>query len=138
MAKLKNKPPEKCAYRHCNNEFRPRRELQRFCSEVCRKAYNYDVTRTSKKPRKRALRSVETLPGSGILASVEKHEKKVGKTVSYRGSVTLVQRCGIEVPSTTDITDEELRDIAGDIGRGLEETSTKALIWHPMARRLKP
>ncbi len=28
-----------------------------------------------------------------------------------RGSVTLAKRCGIEVPTTIDITDEELRDI---------------------------
>jgi hypothetical protein len=68
-------------------------------------------TPTAKKPRKRALRSVETLPGSGILGSIEKHEKKVGKTVSYRGAVTLVQRCGIEVPTTTNIEDEQLRYI---------------------------
>ena len=104
---------EVCAYRHCKNEFRPRREMQRFCSEVCRKAYSYDTTRTSKKPRRRTLRSVETLSGSNIpesLESVEKHEKKVGSTVSYKG-VTLVQRCGIEVPSTTNIEDEQLRYI---------------------------
>jgi hypothetical protein len=46
---------EVCAYRHCKNEFRPKREAQRFCSERCRKDYHYDVTRTSKKRRKRRL-----------------------------------------------------------------------------------
>ncbi len=102
---------EVCAYRHCSNEFLPKREAQRFCSNACRKAYNYDVTRTSKKPRKRALRSVETLPGSGTLGSVQKREKDIDRTVLYRRGVTLVSRCGIEVPTTTDIEDEDLRDI---------------------------
>ena len=100
-----------CAYRDCSNEFRPQREHQRFCSQTCRKAYNYDVTRTSKKPRKRALKSVETLPSSGIPGSVEKHGKKLGETVPYRRGVTLVTRRGIEVPTTTDIDEDELRYI---------------------------
>ena len=111
MGKFKNREPAVCAYRDCNNEFQPQREHQRFCSQRCRKAYNYDVTRTSKKPRKRALKSVETLPSSRIPGSVKKHEKNAGKTVSYRRGVTLVTRCGIEVPTTTDIDDDELRQI---------------------------
>ncbi len=56
--------PQVCAYLHCNNEFRAQREAQRFCSERCRKAWHYDINRTSKKPRKRALKSVENLSGS--------------------------------------------------------------------------
>ncbi len=111
MGKLKNKPPEICAYRHCNNEFRPKREAQQFCSQRCRKAWYYDINRTSKKPRKRALKSVENLSGCVIPVSVQKREKDIDRTVLYRGGVTLVSRCGIEVPTTTDIEDEELRDI---------------------------
>ncbi|GAH44371.1 unnamed protein product [marine sediment metagenome] len=38
MGKLKNREPEVCAYRHCANEFRPKREAQRFCSPRCREA----------------------------------------------------------------------------------------------------
>ena len=111
MSKLKNRLPEVCAYRHCKNEFRPQREHQRFCSKTCRKASHYALNRTSKKPRKRALKSVENFPGSVIPGSVEKHGKKLGETVPYRRGVTLVTRCGIEVPTTTDIEDDELRYI---------------------------
>ena len=111
MGKLKNRPPETCAYRYCSNEFRPKREAQRFCSPRCRKAYNYDATRTSKKPRKRALRSVEKFAGGGIPGSVQKYEKTSVKTVPYRRGVALEKRCGVEVPTTTDITDDELRYI---------------------------
>ena len=111
MSKLNNRPPEVCAYRHCKNEFRPQREHQRFCSKRCRKAYNYDVTRASKKPRKRALKSVENFPGSSIPGSVEKHENSAGKTAPYKGHVTLAKRCKIEIPTTTDIEDDELRRI---------------------------
>jgi hypothetical protein len=68
---------EVCAYRHCSNEFRPKRELHRFCSEKCRKDYHYDITRTSKKRRKRRL-------GAGVLGSVENSEKRSTKTASYR------------------------------------------------------
>ena len=111
MSKLNNSELAVCAYRDCSNEFRPQREHQRFCSKRCRKAYNYDVTRTPKKPRKRALKSVENFPGSGIPGSVEKHEKKAVDTASYRGGVTLTKRCGIEIPTTTDIDEDELRHI---------------------------
>ena len=111
MGKLNNNELVVCANRHCKNEFRPQRESQRFCSETCRKDSHYALNRSSKKPRKRALKSVGKLPGSGIPGSVEKREKKIGKTASYRRGVTLVRRCGIEVPTTTDIEDDELRRI---------------------------
>ena len=82
---------EVCAYRHCNNEFRPKREAQRFCSETCRKAYHYDTTRASKKRRKRRLKAVCTAAneslGGGILRSVEKNKKRSTKTATYRGGV---------------------------------------------------
>ena len=111
MGKFKNREPAVCAYRHCKNEFRPQRENQRFCSKRCRKAFNYDVTRTSKRPRRRALKSVENFPGSSIPGSVEKHEKRGEGTASYKWHVTLTKRCGIEVPTTTDIDDNALRYI---------------------------
>ncbi len=44
-------------------------------------------------------------------STVQKREKDIDRTLLYRGDVTLVSRCGIEVPTTTDIEDEELRDI---------------------------
>ena len=112
MSKLKNRLPEVCAYRHCKNEFRPQREHQRFCSKTCRKASHYALNRTSKKPRKRALKSVETLPSSKIPESVKKHEKKHEKTAFYKGHATpLTRRCGIDVPMTAEIDDDELRQI---------------------------
>ena len=111
MSKLNNSELAVCAYRDCSNEFRPQREHQRFCSQRCRKAYNYDVTRTSTKPRKRALKSVENFAGSGIPESVQKHEKRGEKTVPHRRGVTLEKRCKVEVPTTTDIDDDELRRI---------------------------
>jgi predicted nucleic acid-binding Zn ribbon protein len=49
---------EVCAYRHCTNEFRPKREAQRFCSPRCREAYRYDIKRAAsgtKKARKKHL-----------------------------------------------------------------------------------
>ncbi len=56
--KLKNREVEICAYRYCSNEFRPKREAQRFCSKRCRDAYRYDIKRAEKgikKARKRRL-----------------------------------------------------------------------------------
>ena len=100
-----------CANRDCKNEFRPQRENQRFCSETCRKDSHYALNRSSKKPRKRALKGVENLLGSYIPGSVEKHEKSDGKTVPHRRGVTLEERCGIQVPTTTDIDDDALRYI---------------------------
>ena len=111
MSKFKNRELAVCANRHCSKEFRPQRENQRFCSETCRKDSHYALNRSSKKPRKRALKSVENFPGSGIPGSVEKHEKSDGETASCKGHVTLAKRCGIEVPTTTDIDDDELRQI---------------------------
>mgnify|MGYP001820922237 CR=1 FL=1 len=102
--------PEVCAYRHCTNEFRPKREAQRFCSKRCRDAYRYDITRAEKgvkKARKRRLGY--TLPGSA-----EKGAKKANKTVPYKGGVDpyfVVRGFGVETPSTSDIDDELLRYI---------------------------
>ena len=111
MGKFNNRELAVCSNRHSSKEFRPQREHQRFCSETCRKDSNYALKRTSKKPRKRTLKSVEKLPGSPIPGSVQNYEKTSAKTVPYRRGVTLVTRCGIEVPTTTDITDDELRQI---------------------------
>ena len=47
---------EVCAHRRCSNEFRPKREQQRFCSDACRKAVHYDLNRTSRTPRKKRLK----------------------------------------------------------------------------------
>ncbi len=108
MGKFKNRAPEKCAYRHCENEFRPKRELQRFCSKRCREAYHYDEKRRAqglKKPRKRHLRT-------GTLGSMENGEIKSTKTAIYRDDVSIVKAThSIEVPSTSDIDPELLRVI---------------------------
>ena len=107
MGKLKNRPPEVCAYRHCYNVFRPKREVQRFCSQRCRDAYRYDIKRAEKgvkKARKRHL-------GSALPARAEKGGKTLIKTVSYKSGIPLEKRCGVEVPTTTDIDDDELRRI---------------------------
>ena len=108
MGKLTNKPTEVCAYRHCNNEFKPKREAQRFCSQRCRDAYRYDIKRAekgAKKARKRRLGS--TLPGSA-----EKGAKTSTKTVQYKEGVDpyfVVKGFGIETPSTSDLDPELVR-----------------------------
>ena len=107
---------EVCAYRNCSNEFRPKRELQRFCSPRCREAYRYDNKRAEKgvkKARKRRL-------GPGTLRSAEKGTKKSNKTVRYKAGVDpyfVVQGFGIETPSTSDI-DPELVHYIVRIERG--------------------
>ncbi len=110
MGKLKNKPPEICAYRHCNNEFRPKREAQRFCSQRCRDAYRYDIKRAEKgvkKARKRHL-------GHALPGSAEKGEKSSKKTVLYKQGVDayfVVKGFGVETPSTSDIDPDLVRHI---------------------------
>jgi predicted nucleic acid-binding Zn ribbon protein len=101
---------EVCAYRHCTNEFRPKREAQRFCSPRCREAYRYDIKRAAsgtKKARKKHL-------GLTLLGSAEKGAKRSNKTVLYKKGVDpyfVVQGFGIETPSTSDIDPELLRYI---------------------------
>ena len=110
MSKLKDRPPEVCAYRHCKNEFQPKRELQRFCSQRCRDTYRYDIRRAEKgvkKARKRRLGS--TLPGSA-----ENGRKRSKKTVPYKEGVDpyfVVKGFGVETPSTSDIDPELVRHI---------------------------
>jgi len=61
-----------CVYRHCDNEFRPKREAQRFCSQRCRDAYRYDTTRANqghKKARKRHL-------GAAVHSEARKRREK--------------------------------------------------------------
>ena len=110
MGKLKNKPREVCAYPHCKNEFRPKREAQRFCSKRCRDAYRYDIKRAEKgvkKARKRHL-------GLTLPRSAEKGAERSKKTVLYKEGVDpyfVVKGFGVETPSTSDIDPELVRHI---------------------------
>jgi hypothetical protein len=113
MGKLKNREPEVCAYRHCANEFRPKREAQRFCSPRCREAYRYDQKLLKQGGRER-LEARKRRLGPGTLRSAEKGAKKSNKTVLYKTGVDpyfVVQGFGIETPSTSDIDADLLRDI---------------------------
>ena len=104
---------EVCAYRHCDNEFRPKREAQRFCKEKCRKDYHYDITRTSKKRRKRRL-------GAGVLGSVERGEKRSTKTTSYGTGVdpSIALKSGRPVVDLVGIDPKLLRKIIEiEVGR---------------------
>jgi predicted nucleic acid-binding Zn ribbon protein len=94
---------EVCAYRHCKNEFRPKREAQRFCSERCRKDYHYDVTRTSKKRRKRRL-------WAGVLGSVETEVNSLRRSISYEEGVhpSIALKCGPPVVDLVGIDPELL------------------------------
>jgi hypothetical protein len=113
MGKPKNKPPEVCAYRNCSNEFRPKRELQRFCSPRCREAYRYDQKLLKQGGRER-LEARKRRLGPGTLRSAEKGAKSLEKTVLYKEGVDpyfVVKGFAIETPTTSDIDPELLRDI---------------------------
>jgi len=113
MTKFKNKPPEVCAYRNCSNEFRPKRELQRFCSPRCREAYRYDQKLLKQGGRER-LEARKRRLGPGTLRSAEKGAKSSEKTVLHKAGVDpyfVLQGFGIETPSTSDIDPELLRHI---------------------------
>ena len=109
MSKFKNREPEFCAYRNCRNEFRPKRELQRFCSPRCRDAYHYDLKLLKQGGRER-LEARKRHLGPGTPRSAENGAERSTKTIGY-GPYFVVKGFGIEVPSTTDIDPELLRYI---------------------------
>ena len=102
---------EVCAYRHCTNEFRPKREEQRFCSPRCREAYRYDQKLLKQGGRER-LEARKRRLGPGTLRSAEKELKRSTKTMRFREGITLVRGShSIEVPSPSDINPELVRHI---------------------------
>jgi predicted nucleic acid-binding Zn ribbon protein len=72
---------EVCAYRHCTNEFRPKREAQRFCSPRCREAYRYDQKLLKQGGRER-LEARKKRLGQGHLKARKKQEKAQQKQSS--------------------------------------------------------
>ena len=111
----KNRPFEECVYKHCNNLFRPKRELQRFCSPRCREAYRYDQKLLKQGGRER-LEARKRHLGPGTPRSAEEGAERSTKTIGY-GPYFVVKGFGIETPSTTDI-DLELLQYIVHIERG--------------------
>jgi hypothetical protein len=104
---------EVCAYRNCRNEFRPKRELQRFCSPRCREANRYDQKLLKQGGRER-LEARKRRLGPGTLRSAEKWAERSKKTALYKEGVDpyfVVKGFGVETPSTSDIDRELLRYI---------------------------
>ena len=108
MAKLKNREPEGCVYRHCTNEFRPKREAQRFCSPRCREAYRYDQKLLIQGGRER-LEARKRHLGPGTPRSAEKTGKRSTETIGYREGIgpSIALKSGL--PAVVDLVGIDLK-----------------------------
>jgi hypothetical protein len=107
---------EVCAYRHCNNEFRPKRQVQRFCTQRCRDAYRYDTSPASRRPMRASQRPKKARKRhlwTGTLRSAENGGKRQTKTIGYREVVgpSIGLKSGRPVVDLIGIDAELLRKI---------------------------